>query len=119
MRPRSAALALLSVTLTATLPSTALAQGLVARLPGLGPTAFTITNTSLLRYRGSNFDQNLHDDRFGSFTERLDIAATSAPWRLYLRVDGFSPFGHDTSCTDNQEVEQEEIQCKVPRKSRA
>ena len=72
----------------------------MARLPGLGPTAFTFTNTSLMRYRGSNFDLNVHDDQFGSFTERLDIAATSAPWRLYLRVDGFSPFNHDRSCTE-------------------
>lgn len=102
MRPRSVAFALLSVSLSATLPSTALSQGLVARLPGLGPTAFTVTNTSLLRYRGSNFDQNLHDDHFGSFTERLDLAATSAPWRLYLRVDGFSPFNHDRSCTEDE-----------------
>jgi len=102
VRPRLPALALLlSVTLPA-LPRTALAQGLVARLPGLGPTAFTFTNTSLLRYRGSNFDLNVHDDRFGSFTERLDIAATAAPWRLYLRVDGFSPFGHDRSCTEDE-----------------
>ena len=101
MRLRSAPLALLAL-LAPSLPRAAAAQGLVARLPGLGPTAFTFTNTSLLRYRGSNFDLNVHDDQFGSFTERLDIAATAAPWRLYLRVDGFSPFNHDTSCTEDE-----------------
>lgn len=102
MRPRFAALSLTLSVLLPALPRTALAQGLVARLPAIGPTAFTITNTSLLRYRGSNYDLNVHDDQFGSFTERLDVAATSAPWRLYLRVDGFSPFFHDTSCTDEE-----------------
>jgi hypothetical protein len=102
VRPRLAALAALLPFALSALPGTAAAQGLVARLPGLGPTAFTFTNTSLLRYRGSNFDLNRHDDQFGSFTERLDIAATSAPWRLYLRVDGFSPFNHDTSCTEDE-----------------
>lgn len=75
------------------------AQGLVWRLPGLGPTGFTITNTSLVNYRGSNFNANTSDDNFFSFTERLDLAAQAAPWRLYLRLDGFSPFLHDTSCT--------------------
>jgi len=102
VRPRSAALAVALSALLPSLPRTALAQGLVARLPVLGPTAFTITNTSLLRYRGSNFEFNRRDDHFGSFTERLDLSATSAPWRLYMRVDGFSPFGHDRSCTEDE-----------------
>jgi hypothetical protein len=102
VRPRLAALVVALSAALSTLPQTAAAQGLVARLPALGPTAFTFTNTSLLRYRGSNFDLNRHDDQFGSFTERLDIAATSAPWRLYLRVDGFSPFNHDRSCTEDE-----------------
>lgn len=80
-------------------PSVASAQGLVLRLPGLGPTSFTATNTTLVRYRGNNFDANTHDDDFFSLTERLDLAAQAAPWRLYLRVDGFSPWNHDTSCS--------------------
>ncbi len=84
------------------LPGSAWAQGLVARLPGVGPTAFTITDTTLLRFRGSNFDTNPHDDDFFSLTERIDIAATAAPWRLSLRLDGFSPWNHDTTCTPDQ-----------------
>jgi hypothetical protein len=79
-------------------PAAAGAQGLVRRLPGLGPTAFTFTNTNLVRFRGNNFDANPRDDNFGSYTLRLDMAATAAPWRLYARVDGFSPIGHDTGC---------------------
>jgi len=51
-----------------------------------------------VRFRGSNFDRNIHDDEFFSLTERLDLAAQAAPWRLYLRVDGFSPWNHDTTC---------------------
>ncbi|MBI5516504.1 MAG: hypothetical protein HY909_22155 [Deltaproteobacteria bacterium] len=78
------------------------AQGLVRRLPGLGPTAFTVTSTSLTRYRAQNFDDNLHDDHFFSLTERLDLSATAAPWRLYVRWDGFVPWNHDTSCTTDQ-----------------
>lgn len=78
------------------------AQGLVARLPGLGPTSFSFTNTTVARYRGQNFDTNLHDDNFGSLTERLDASALATPWRLYLRVDGFVPFLHDTTCAPNE-----------------
>lgn len=102
MRPRSAALAVALAAIVPSLPGAVSAQGLVARLPGLGPTAFSITNTSLLRWRGSNFEFNRHDDHFGSFTERLDLSATAAPWRLYMRVDGFSPFNHDTSCSPDE-----------------
>ena len=83
-------------------PTGASAQGLVARLPGLGPTSFSLTSTTVGRYRGQNFDTNLHDDNFGSLTERLDVSALATPWRLYLRVDGFVPFGHDTTCAPNE-----------------
>lgn len=83
-------------------PVAARAQGLVARLPGLGPTSFSITSTTIGRYRGQNFDTNVHDDDFGSITERLDVSALATPWRLYLRVDGFVPFNHDTSCAVNE-----------------
>lgn len=87
------------VTALALAPSMAGAQGLVARLPGLGPTSFAVTSTSLLRYRHLNFDSNIHDDEFFSLTERLDLSATAAPWRLYMRVDTFTPWNQDTSCT--------------------
>jgi hypothetical protein len=84
-------------------PSLAAAQGLVLRLPGLGPTAFTVTNTSIVRYRAQNFDLNPSDDDFFSLTERLDLAAQAAPWRLYTRVDAFVPWNHDTSCPDRDD----------------
>lgn len=76
----------------------AAAQGLVVRLPGLGPTSLSATNTTIVRFRGTNFDRNVHDDEFFSLTERLDLSAQAAPWRLYFRVDGFSPWNHDTTC---------------------
>ncbi len=97
--PRGLRTASLAALLSLALPATAGAQGLVANLPGLGPTSFSITNTTIGRYRGVNFDRNVHDDDFFSLTERLDIAVQAAPWRLYLRLDGFSPFNHDTSCS--------------------
>ncbi|MFO0610534.1 MAG: hypothetical protein U0324_45655 [Polyangiales bacterium] len=83
-------------------PAAASAQGLVVRLPGLGPTSLSATNTTIVRFRGSNFDRNVHDDEFFSLTERLDLAAQAAPWRLYLRVDGFSPWNHDSSCSGTE-----------------
>lgn len=97
--PRPLLSAALATVAAFSLPSSASAQGLVARLPGLGPTSFSFTNTSIVRYRGLNFDRNVHDDDFFSLTERLDIAVQAAPWRLYLRVDGYSPWNHDTTCT--------------------
>lgn len=96
MRPLSAFVLGVAVALA---PSLSWAQGLVRRLPGLGPTSFSITNTNLVRFRADNFDNNPHDDNFGSYTLRLDLAANAAPWRLYARIDGFSPFGHDRSCS--------------------
>lgn len=95
--PRSTAPALAALAALLA-PGAASAQGLVLRLPGLGPTSLTATSTTIVRFRGSNFDRNVHDDEFFSLTERLDLAAQAAPWRLYLRVDGFSPWNHDTSC---------------------
>ena len=97
--PRSLITAAIATFAALSIPSIAGAQGLVARLPGLGPTSFSFTNTSIVRYRGLNFDRNVHDDEFFSLTERLDIAVQSSPWRLYVRVDGYSPWNHDTSCT--------------------
>lgn len=97
--PRGIATLLASLALC---PAAASAQGLVARLPGLGPTSFSFTNTTVARFRGQNFDTNLRDDNFGSLTERLDASALATPWRLYLRVDGFVPFLHDTTCAPNE-----------------
>lgn len=61
------------------------------RLPGLGPTSFTFTNTSLLTWRRSNFDQITADDNLLSFTERFDSQFTAPPWRLQVRLDAFLP----------------------------
>lgn len=70
--------------------------------PSTGRAALTITNTTLLGFRGNNFDRNIHDDDFASITERFDIAAQWTHWRVYARIDGFSPWNHDTSCADAQ-----------------
>ena len=66
-------------------PAAGLAQGLVVRLPGLGPTSLTATSTTIVRFRGSNFDRNVHDDEFFSLTERLDHiwSTTHADYRGY------------------------------------
>lgn len=61
------------------------------RLPGLGPTSFTFTNTSLLTWRRSNFDAVTADDNLLSFTERFDSQFTAPPWRLQVRIDAFLP----------------------------
>ncbi len=61
------------------------------RLPGLGPTSFTFTNTSLLTWRRSNFDSIVADDNLLSFTERFDSQFTAPPWRLQVRLDAFLP----------------------------
>jgi hypothetical protein len=70
-------------------PTAAAAQGLVVRLPGLGPTSLSATNTTIVRFRGTNFDRNIHDDEFFSLTERLDIAAQAPlpPRRRLLPVE--------------------------------
>jgi hypothetical protein len=61
------------------------------RLPGLGPTSFTFTNTSFFTWRRSNFDQITADDNLLSFTERFDSQFTAPPWRLQVRLDAFLP----------------------------
>lgn len=61
------------------------------RLPGLGRTSFTFTNTSLLTWRRSNFDPVTTDDNLLSFTERFDSQFTAPPWRLQVRLDAFLP----------------------------
>ncbi len=73
------------------IPAVAGAQGIVFRLPGLGPTSYTFTNTTLATYRHSNLDQNQFDDGYLALTERFDSALTAAPWRLQLRIDGSAP----------------------------
>jgi hypothetical protein len=74
-------------------PSLARAQGIVFTLPGLGPTSYTFTSTSLATFRTSNFDANGFDDNFLALTERYDSAFAAPPWRLQVRIDGFAPLG--------------------------
>jgi hypothetical protein len=87
---RRIALAALSAASIMGVASTANAQ-VNFRLPGLGPTSFTFTNTSLLTWRRSNFDANTEDDNLLSFTERFDSQFTAPPWRLQVRLDAFLP----------------------------
>jgi hypothetical protein len=61
-------------------------------LPGLGPTAFQMTSTTLLRYRGDNYDLNDFDDDFFSLYQRFDMWLQSDRVRAELRIDAFVPF---------------------------
>lgn len=67
------------------------AQGPSFEHPIFGHTTFSLTNTTLLRYRGDNYDANLYDDDFGSLYERLDMALQGERVRLESRFDLFLP----------------------------
>ncbi|MCB9595410.1 MAG: hypothetical protein H6719_22005 [Sandaracinaceae bacterium] len=71
-------------------------------LPGLGRTTFTLTNTTIARYRGANYDANLFDDDFGSLYERLDFALQADELRAEARVDFFAPHTvfEESRCAD-------------------
>lgn len=60
-------------------------------LPLFGRTTFSMTNTSIVRYRGDNYDTNLFDDEFVSLYERLDFALQSDELRVESRIDLFVP----------------------------
>ncbi|MBZ0122160.1 MAG: hypothetical protein K8H88_34520 [Sandaracinaceae bacterium] len=60
--------------------------------PVFGHTSFSATSTSILRYRGNNYDANLYDDDFFSLYERLDMALQSEQVRFETRTDVFVPF---------------------------
>lgn len=60
-------------------------------LPLFGRTTFSLTNTTILRYRGENYDANLYDDEFGSLYERLDLALQGDELRVEVRIDAFVP----------------------------
>ncbi len=60
-------------------------------LPGIGRTTFSLTNTTILRYRGDNYDANAFDDDFGSLYERLDLALQADEVRVESRIDLFVP----------------------------
>ncbi len=60
-------------------------------LPVLGRTTFSLTSTSIFRYRGNNYDANHHDDDFGSLYERLEMALQADQLRVETRIDSFTP----------------------------
>ena len=60
-------------------------------LPLIGRTTFSLTNTTLIRFRGTNYDANLFDDDFGSLYERLNFSFQADEWRAEGRIDAFVP----------------------------
>ena len=56
-------------------------------LPVLGRTTFSLTSTSIFRYRGNNYDGNQYDDDFGSLYERLEMALQADQLRVETRID--------------------------------
>lgn len=60
-------------------------------LPLFGDTTFSATNTTIFRYRGSNYDSNDFDDDFASLYERLNFALQGDRLRLETRLDLFAP----------------------------
>lgn len=73
-------------------PEEAAAEDLELELPVFGRTAFSMTSTTLLRYRGANYDPNPHDDDFFSIYQRLNLALQGEQLRAELRIDAFVPF---------------------------
>lgn len=59
--------------------------------PTFGRTTYSLTSTSVLRYRGDNYDFNRYDDDFGSLYQRLDMALQGERVRLESRFDLFVP----------------------------
>lgn len=73
-------------------PSLAHAQAdLSFELPLVGETTFSLTNTTMLRFRGENYDLNPHDDDFFSLYERLDLVLQASELRAEARIDAFVP----------------------------
>jgi hypothetical protein len=64
-------------------------------LPVVGHTTFSMTSTTTVRYRGSNYDDNLFDDDFASVQQRFDLVLQGDELRLEVRLDGFLPFAGD------------------------
>jgi len=75
-------------------PRASAQPGLSFDTPGLGQTTFQLTSTSLLRYRGDNYDptNNELDDDFFSLYQRLDLSLQTDTLRLESRIDAFVPF---------------------------
>jgi len=60
-------------------------------LPLVGRTTFSLTNTTIFRYRGNNYNANLVDDDFASLYERLDLVLQADQVRVESRIDFFAP----------------------------
>ncbi|MEM9114047.1 MAG: hypothetical protein AAGD10_10855 [Myxococcota bacterium] len=89
----AARLTFLSSLLSLTYVGAAQAQnGLALELPGVGRTSFQLTSTTLIRYRGENYDVNPYDDDFFSIYQRLDLSLQAQTLRLESRIDAFVPF---------------------------
>jgi hypothetical protein len=69
-------------------------EGLAFELPGVGTTSFQLTSTSILRYRGDNYDpaDNSLDDDFFSLYQRLNLSLQAETLRFESRIDAFVPF---------------------------
>ncbi|HJL18749.1 MAG TPA: hypothetical protein RMH99_24015 [Sandaracinaceae bacterium LLY-WYZ-13_1] len=74
-------------------PAPALAQdGASFELPLFGETSFSLTNTTLARYRGNDYELgDAYDDDFFSLYERIDVALQGDELRLETRIDAFVP----------------------------
>jgi hypothetical protein len=72
-------------------PARVRADDLSFELPLLGTTTFSMTSTTTLRYRGSNYDFNPYDDDFGSLYQRFDLALQADELRVEVRLDAFVP----------------------------
>lgn len=75
-------------------------------LPLVGRTTFSLTSTTIARYRGDNYNSNLYDDDFGSLYERLELALQSDELRVETRIDGFvpqQPFEFPGRCPEGRE----------------
>ena len=84
------------------LPGRAVAQDdLSFELPLVGRTTFSLTNTTIARFRGDNYDLNPYDDDFFSLYERIDIAFQADSLRAEARIDAFAPHTVfvDSPCT--------------------
>ena len=80
------------LTLVALLPSAAAQDDDSSfELPLIGRTTLALTNTTIFRFRGANYDANAFDDDFASLYERLDLSLQANELRFESRTDLFVP----------------------------
>lgn len=89
---RATAVVALAVCLTLAAASPAVAQAPSFELPLFGETTFSLTNTSILRYRGNDYELgDPYDEDFGSLYQRFDLALQGDELRVESRIDAFVP----------------------------